>query len=464
VTRPPGSKAPAFLASGALLAGLLAGLTTPASSAATSTPTHRAAVTRVLHGPDVVYRHRSIRVPRSFFGLHDGSELAYNHLDFGALRLWDAGVRWSQIETSPGVYDWSHLDSLVSAAQAHHVQVTLVLAMTPTFYAESQTLPPTDLSHYEDYVRAVMERYRDFNGKRGISSYQVWNEGNIRNFWTGTPQQLAELTAIVDRVRDQVDPAATVVAPSFAIRLPYQRAWLSAYQSQTVNGRPVWRYYNVNALSIYPKPRYGSRLGGPEDAMMLVSWAKHRMVKAGVPRWKPLWATEINYGVNGGNTAVGPAERISERRQVANVLRTYLLGAAKGLTRVFWYRYDWWRLPDGGTLGNTLLSDPDNYTTLTPGGRALKIAERWMRGRLVSTGPHRHPCARDRVGTYSCTVRFDGHFKTILWNPLRHVRIRVPARAARSARTVTTGRSAVVQRGTRVIRVGFQPVVLRFAR
>ena len=119
---------------------------------------------------------------------------AYHTSTLGSLRLWDAGVTWSDIETSPGVYDWSRLDSYVHAAQQHDTQVTLVLAMTPSFYGPAPTLPPTVLSDYADYVRAVMTRYRNFHGPRGIAAYQVWNEGNVPTFWTGTPYQLALMT------------------------------------------------------------------------------------------------------------------------------------------------------------------------------------------------------------------------------------------------------------------------------
>ena len=102
---------------------------------------------------------------------------AYDTLRYGSLRLWDAGVTWPDIETSPGVYDWSRLDALVSAAQEHGVEVTLVLAMTPSFYGPAPTLPPTDLTAYADYVRAVMTRYRDFDGRRGIAAYEVVERG-----------------------------------------------------------------------------------------------------------------------------------------------------------------------------------------------------------------------------------------------------------------------------------------------
>ncbi|MDX6357709.1 MAG: polysaccharide biosynthesis protein PslG, partial [Nocardioidaceae bacterium] len=279
-----------------------------------------------------------VRVPSAYFGIHDGSLQSYGRASFGSIRLWDVGVTWRDIETAPGVYDWSRLDTQVAAAQAHGVQVTLVLAMTPSFYAAAPTLPPTDLSHYADYVRAVMTRYRDVNGQRGIAAYQVWNEGNISTFWTGDMGQLAQLTKVVHDARDAVDPGATVVAPSFAMRMKYETDGFSAFQSQQVDGVPVWHYYDANALSLYPMATYGGRPGGPEDAMALLASAHSLLARAGVPAALPVWGTEINYGLPSGAPGQLTATPISDARQVANVLRTYVLGAARGLSRLFWYR------------------------------------------------------------------------------------------------------------------------------
>jgi hypothetical protein len=400
-----------------------------------------------------------IHVSARFFGIHDGSELSYGRVGFGSLRLWDAGVAWSDVETSPGVYDWTRLDSLVRAAQEHDTQITLVLAMTPTFYAAARSLPPDDLSHYRDYVRAVMTRYRSFEGKRGIIDYQVWNEGNIKTFWTGTPQQLAQLTRIVYRVRNQVDPGATVVAPSFAVRLPFEREWLSSYVSQRVAGHRVWHYYDVNALSLYPKATYHGRPGGPEDAIAMLGNVRHRLAAAHVPDSMPLWATEINYGLpSGAPPGHLAATPISDKRQAANVIRTYLLAAAAGISRVYWYRYDWNELPaasGGGTLGNTLLSDPLDHSVVTPAGQALATVESWLRGRLVGTDGHR-PCARNAKGTYACVVRYRGITRTILWNPLRRVTVQVPG----SVSGDQIGRPQPGARTSR-LKVGYHPVMVR---
>ncbi len=49
----------------------------------------------------------------------------------GGIRLWDDNEKWGQIETSKGVYDWSGLDSIMSKAQAQHVDVLYTIGDTP---------------------------------------------------------------------------------------------------------------------------------------------------------------------------------------------------------------------------------------------------------------------------------------------------------------------------------------------
>ena len=57
------------------------------------------------------------------FGLHVKNEQygVWPDIQFGALRLWDNDVAWSNIEKSPGVYDWTLLDAAVNNAQAKGV-------------------------------------------------------------------------------------------------------------------------------------------------------------------------------------------------------------------------------------------------------------------------------------------------------------------------------------------------------
>src|SRR4051794_24588340 len=166
---------------------------------------------------------RDVRVRHALFGVHDGSLRSFSGVHEGSIRLWDAGVTWEQIETARHHYSWARLDQLVAAAQAAHAEVTFPIAMTPRFYASAPTKPPrTTIAPFKRFVHAVMKRYRVFHGARGIASYQVWNEANIINFWTGNQVQMARLARAVDQVRDKVDPAAHVVSPPMTMRLGYQ--------------------------------------------------------------------------------------------------------------------------------------------------------------------------------------------------------------------------------------------------
>jgi hypothetical protein len=159
-----------------------------------------------------------VRVRHALFGVHDRSGASYGTVHEGSVRLWDVGVRWDLVETTRGHYDWSRLDSLVEEAQAEHTQVTMVVAMTPAFYSSDPTKPPRRIARYREFVRALMKRYHDFHGHRGIAAYQVWNEGNISAYWTGTPGQLARLTRAMWQVRNRWDPQAKVIAPPMAAR------------------------------------------------------------------------------------------------------------------------------------------------------------------------------------------------------------------------------------------------------
>ncbi len=159
--------------------------------------------------------------------------------------------------------------------------------------------------------------------------------------------------------------------------------------------------------------------------MTLVRSVRATLAKDHVPVRLPIWDSEINYGLRTGSHAGSPAARIPNSRQVAYVMRTYLLSAAAGLPRVFWYRYDL-----QGLLSNTYLTkaSPAPAGTLTPAGQAFYRIQRWMKGTLVGT-PTARPCAHDKHGTYTCVVRYAHGMGRVYWNPHRRVRVTTVASA-----------------------------------
>src|SRR6187200_16844 len=83
------------------------------------------------------------RIPGSFFGMHNGEHVSYPTAPVGAVRLWDSGVSWRDIETAPGRYDFTPVDAQVNAARAHGATVLLVLGQTPRFHSTKPGTPGT---------------------------------------------------------------------------------------------------------------------------------------------------------------------------------------------------------------------------------------------------------------------------------------------------------------------------------
>ncbi len=402
----------------------------------------------------------SVTIDKRLFGVHDSSLGSLGKGVVGSLRLWDTGTTWREIETSPNVYDFSRLDKIVTAAQAKNVEVTLVLGMTPDFHAPggARAMPP-DISTFTRYVQAVVSRYRSWNGRRGIAAYQVWNEANVTNFWTGTPLQMAQLTKATWNAVKAVDKGALVVSPAFAARINEQIRGITRFAFARVDGIPAWKFVDVMSLNLYPLDKYGSTLGTPEKSMELLAKARRLLGFGGLPASKPIWNTEVNYGMRTGAYGGTRASSISAERQAAYVIRTYLLNASRGVKRVFWYSYDMGTLPSGGTLGNTLLTSPADRATPTLAGKSVGLVQGWLLGgKLIGASKSALPCAKDSKGTYTCVIKYSGGVKRVYWNPTKKATV-IAAKGA-SYKVGVSGVRARVKSRAKVV-VDYRPVMVR---
>jgi hypothetical protein len=344
------------------------------------------------------------KVRADFFGMHDNqiSNGEIPGVPLGAIRLWDAGTSWRQIETLPGSYDFSVIDRAVNYAVAAGIRPLVVLGQTPQFYAENpmasgaygdgaSSMPQLDA--WKAYVSAVASRYG-----AGVD-YQIWNEPNVINYWSGTVAQMAQLTASASQVITKVAGSnATVVGPGFPLRLTYQQKWFKKYWSAKSGGKGMASYVDVVAVHLYPAANEA-----PEASMKLLSFAKGALPKAA--RKLPVWNTEINYGLRGGP----PAKKISEARQASFVARTLLLNAASPVRRMYWYAW-----AQGG-IANTHLVLNDR-TTLTKGGRAWREVRDWLIGTTTkSCSPARSGKLK---GLYTCSARKSKtEMRRFYWKP-----------------------------------------------
>jgi hypothetical protein len=351
----------------------------------------------------------------------------------GAVNLTLNGVYWGDIETASGVFDFTHLDTLVKQAHAHGAQPLLVLGQTPAFHSTSPGSPqvwatvPT-LDAWKAYVHKVVDRYRT------RLDYEIWPEANITSNWAGTPHQLATLVSAAARIIHQAAPHAVVVSPAMVLRLPYERHWMEKFFAQKVGGTGIGHVFDAIGLDPYPMVD-----GTPEDSAALIGKARHILARHKVTA--PVWNVEINYGVVGGNNPI--PHHSGPTKQASYVVRTYMLNAGARVKRVYWF--DWGRL----SVVDIQMTTTDGVTP-TAAGRAYKQVKTWLTGRKVKA------CKRDRhTHVYTCTLTDRGRTSWVYWVPKGRTSVPAPV-GARHVQSMT-GDVSSTHHGKR-IRVTSAPV------
>jgi hypothetical protein len=309
--------------------------------------------------------------------------------------------------------------------------------MTPSFHAQRPRAAsfygggassPPKIRAWQRYVRTVVRRYGS------AASYQVWNEANVTGFWSGSQAEMARLTKATYDVVRSVSRTARVVAPAYVTRTATQRRLLGRFYAQRVAGRPVASFVDVVSLQLYP-----SRTGTPETSMQALAADRAILAARGVR--KPIWNTEINYGLVAGRVAAKPGDV-----QRAYVARTFLLNAASGIQRVFWYAWD------SGNVANTRMTYSSG--AVGPGGTALRVVRGWM------TGQRMHTCQRLTGGTYLCTLTSSGSVRRVFWNPSRTASVGLPVGARTVHRLDGSSSRATGER----LRVNSTPVMVQSPR
>jgi hypothetical protein len=275
----------------------------------------------------------------------------------GALRLWDSGTRWADLEPAPGRFDFDRLDALVDAARRHGADVSLVLGSAPAWasarpheagpYGPGSAAEPRELEDWDRYVEAVARRYQ---GR--IARYELWNEpdfseidaprGDGSAFFTGSAATMVALARHARVAIGREDPAARLLTPGFIGSVQHLEVFLDAGGAPLVDG-VAWHFYADDAAGFL-------RLAADVRRVM----ARHDLAAL------PLVDTESGFAIRGvedQRLAAGEA-RIDRRRAAALLAQTLVLGAYVGLDRFYQYAWDNGRMgmlrPDGRTATDSL--------------------------------------------------------------------------------------------------------------
>ena len=370
-------------------------------------------------------------IPATFFGMHIHRapvSTPWPSVPFKAWRLWDTHTTWAQLEPRKGDWDWRMLDRTVDLAQSHGVEVLYTMGRSPRWASARPNdrgrnpnaepggmAEPRDLEDWRNYVRKVATRY-----KGRIKAYEVWNEPNLPNFYSGTPEAMVSLAREAYTVLKQVDPTITVVSPS-AVG-PTGLPWLEEYLK--LGGG---KYADVIGYHFYVRGQ------DPEAMLGFIDQVHEITRKYGVAD-KPLWNTEAGW--------LQPY-RIDPQDGPAFMARAYILNWADGVSRFYWYAWD--------NQGARVRMTEDDEATSTPTARAYAELQRWMVGARMDS-------VKKDDATWICQLSRDGMNSWILWNPDHNTRFDVPRAWGVGTVRRLSGDSASFSGGK--IEVGTTPILV----
>ncbi len=333
-------------------------------------------------------------IPDSYFGLHihhllyPDARTPWPSMPVPEWRLWDAAVTWPDLEPNKGQWQFELLDRYVSLAQQHGTRMLLPLGMTPGWASArpKPTAEPKNIEDWRNYVRIVVSRY-----KGRIRAYEIWNEPNLTDFWTGTTDQMLTLTKEASQIIHTLDPQAIVVSPAPTTR--YGILWLAEFLK---NGGG--QFVDVIGFHFYVTP------GSPEDLVPLIQSVQQVLSENGLSN-KPIWNTETGW--------FSPAKIDSEELAAGYLARAYILSWAAGVQRFYWYAWD--------NRLMAIVTYKEESHTLTPAGRAYNTMEQWLIGTRMDG------CSESADHDWTCRLNRSGKKEWILWNPVGSRQFDVPA-------------------------------------
>ncbi|MDZ4770944.1 MAG: hypothetical protein SGJ24_17600 [Chloroflexota bacterium] len=129
-------------------------------------------------------------------------------------------VRWQDIETERGVYDWFLTDTYLLAARDRGLKVLVSLVTAPAWARPEgvnleQQGPPANPDDYASFAVALLRRYPGL-----IHAIEVWNEQNLDREWTApgglkAEDYIALLRPAYQAIKNE-DPGVIVVSGALA--------------------------------------------------------------------------------------------------------------------------------------------------------------------------------------------------------------------------------------------------------
>jgi Glycosyl hydrolases family 39 len=339
-------------------------------------------------------------IPQSLFGLHiiklASAPDDWSPLPQGIIRFWDTNVRWNQLQPNSNTWNWTHFDACTNVVLSNEpgCKILYTLGQTPPWAALNTNTPqaaygpgassePANMSAWSNYVYSVAARYKGV-----IEYYEIWNEADAPNFYSGAISNMVTMAQIARNVLTNVDPNIKIVGPAVTLG---GLGWLEKYIQ--AGGPPPDIVSFHNYMASQPEASLGE-IVGLRDVL-----SRH-------PQWSslPVWCTEG-----------APAEGASDQENMGIAARAYLFWWTQNVQNYCWATWD-------STLANVQLSLNPPSSTPSPAGIAYSNTANWLVGAQMTDK------TIDSNGTWVVELHRLGFSAAhILWNPDVTTNYAIPA-------------------------------------
>lgn len=304
-------------------------------------------------------------IPVDFMGIHfhrwpnnaGGPPSSNPTIEYSMVRTLDGNnLKWSDINTSSGVYNWTTMDQVYSRHVTDGKGIVYTVVCTPTWAsarpAENRSpwgvlggsAEPSNMADLVTFVQTLVNRYPLLN------YLEVWNEpafpvpGSGLTFYSGSPQKLAEMVRVVSQAAKAIRPGIKILSPPVSnIPNNMHAAWGSTNPTDSLTqiytssaqgydlgfgdggGTTCRNFIDIVAFHTYQGGfQFGHKL------FHQINGFSEYLTTLGINHL-PKWATEVGHIYESFST---------EEDQARKIARLLICSAAAGCEKVFYYSWD----------------------------------------------------------------------------------------------------------------------------
>ena len=267
----------------------------------------------------------------------------------GTVRLWQSGTEWAFLHTGNNTYDWKYLDIWLDLIAQHQpTAVIYTFGLVPCWIStlgcdgkgwgnghNFSPAPPKDLSpggspSFDAFVEELTQHCSPAGNcvKDYIQHWEMWNEGNLTGYWTGTVTQLYDMfKPVIPIIRKNIPGAVISTPPVCGGDAPWMASWLTL---ENTKGR-LSDYYGIHIYMRDSEPEQRlSMLGHMLDTKNTNGWTT-----------TPWMNTETGYD----NVTFTCSPQFSQEDCRGQLVRWHVLqyayqGGAGGAFHIGWFSWD----------------------------------------------------------------------------------------------------------------------------